>query len=301
MGKIQYSDLVKKRMSIYFNKNKSDEIFFTKAMEFLNENFIWDKTSLVSQGNKPRFIMKQENRIITRLVPCRKKLEIRVQKLKGKEIKGINSLSDFGFKEKIYKSRDGEPCDYMVINMDSLEKIYSLKKIKTNEVFLPIEQKELNEENTFATEIEEIEHLINSKKLTNTEKETIIKIRIGQGEFRDKLIKKWKGCQLTGCEHITLLKASHIKPWKDSDNRERLDVNNGLLLTPTYDTLFDKGFISFDKEGIMLVSDEIKPFMQTLTGSKKQNNIILSKKQEKYMAYHRDEIYKENNKKNIEG
>ncbi|MBN3196126.1 HNH endonuclease [Pectobacterium versatile] len=301
MGKIQYSDLVKKRMSIYFNKKKSDEIFFTKAMEFLNENFIWDKTSLVSQGNKPRFIMKQENRIITRLVPCRKKLEIRVQKLKGKEIKGINSLSDFGFKEKIYKSRDGEPCDYMVINMDSLEKIYSLKKIKTNEVFLPIEQKELNEENTFATEIEEIEHLINSKKLTNTEKETIIKIRIGQGAFRDKLIKKWKGCQLTGCEHITLLKASHIKPWKDSDNRERLDVNNGLLLTPTYDTLFDKGFISFDKEGIMLVSDEIKPFMQTLTGSKKQNNIILSKKQEKYMAYHRDEIYKENNKKNIEG
>ncbi|MCL6373433.1 HNH endonuclease [Pectobacterium atrosepticum] len=292
MGKIQYSDLVKKRMSIYFNKKKSDEIFFTKAMEFLNENFIWDKTSLVSQGNKPRFIMKQENRIITRLVPCRKKLEIRVQKLKGKEIKGINSLSDFGFKEKIYKSRDGEPCDYMVINMDSLEKIYSLKKIKTNEVFLPIEQKELNEENTFATEIEEIEHLINSKKLTNTEKETIIKIRIGQGAFRDKLIKKWKGCQLTGCEHITLLKASHIKPWKDSDNRERLDVNNGLLLTPTYDTLFDKGFISFDKEGIMLVSDEIKSFMQTLTGSKKQNNIILSKKQEKYMAYHRDEIYK---------
>lgn len=185
----------------------------------------------------------------------------------------------------------------MVLNIDSLEKLHNLIKIKENSVFLPIEKKELNKEKYFTTEIEEIEYSINSNNLTDTEKETIIKIRVGQGKFRDRLIKKWGGCQLTGCEHITLLKASHIKPWKDSDSLERLDVNNGLLLTPTYDTLFDKGFISFDKEGIMLVSDEIKPFMQIVIGSKKPKNITLSKEQEKYMAYHRNEIYKGNNKK----
>ncbi|GKW13008.1 HNH endonuclease [Pectobacterium sp. IFB5596] len=294
MEKIKISPTVEKRMKIYFNGKDQVKFFFEKSMDFLNENFSWKNTSLVSQGNKPKFIMKKEDRRTIRLIPYKKNLEIHVNK---KEIKGIENLIHFGFEKKTYKDAKGIPHDYMVLNIDSLEKLHNLIKIKENSVFLPIEKKELNKEKYFTTEIEEIEYSIDSNNLTDTEKETIIKIRVGQGKFRDRLIKKWGGCQLTGCEHITLLKASHIKPWKDSDSLERLDVNNGLLLTPTYDTLFDKGFISFDKEGIMLVSDEIKPFMQIVIGSKKPKNIPLSKEQEKYMAYHRNEIYKGNNKK----
>ncbi|POW24991.1 HNH endonuclease [Pectobacterium atrosepticum] len=296
MEEIRRSELVKKRMSIYFNKNKSDEIFFIEAMEFLNENFSWKKTSLVSKGNKPRFRMMQNNGIKTTLIPCRKKLEIHVQK---KEIKGINNLTHFGFKTKTYKSATGIPCDYMVLNIDSLEKIHNLKKIKTNGVFLPIGKKHSNKENTFPTEIEKKEYLIDVNSLTDTEKEAIIKIRVGQGKFRDSLIKKWGECQLTGCAHLALLKASHIKPWKDSDNIERLDVNNGLLLTPLYDELFDKGFISFDKEGVMQVSDEIEPLMKILTGMSISKNITISREQEKYMKHHRNKVYKGNNKKAI--
>lgn len=91
--------------------------------------------------------------------------------------------------------------------------------------------------------------------LSETEKDAIIKARVGQGLFRHKLIEYWKGCSVTQCHTLPLLIASHIKPWRKSDNIQRLDVFNGLLLTPNIDKLFDKGYISFDKKGQMIYSD----------------------------------------------
>lgn len=88
---------------------------------------------------------------------------------------------------------------------------------------------------------------MNLSAIEQTTKEQIIESRIGQGEFRKKLINKWnKKCSISNCELLEILIASHIKPWKFSNNLERLDENNGLLLSPTYDKLFDKGFISFN-------------------------------------------------------
>lgn len=95
------------------------------------------------------------------------------------------------------------------------------------------------------------------KNLPTTEREAVVHSRIGQGEFRNRLIHYWKGCAVTGCKRLEILRASHIKPWRDSDNRERLDVHNGLLLAPNLDAAFDKGFISFDDDGSILISSKL--------------------------------------------
>ncbi|MCK5468718.1 MAG: HNH endonuclease [Cyclobacteriaceae bacterium] len=106
--------------------------------------------------------------------------------------------------------------------------------------------------------LEDIElHKIEFKTLDKTEQESVVKSRIGQGAFRENLIKLWGCCAVTGVKNLSLLKASHIKPWRDSTNQERLDRYNGFLLTPNLDELFDAGFITFDPDGLIKVSKEL--------------------------------------------
>ena len=95
----------------------------------------------------------------------------------------------------------------------------------------------------------------NNPQLAQTEKESLIKSRMGQGIFRSRLITYWKGCSVTLCQTFPLLLASHIKPWRKADNFQRLDVYNGLLLTPNLDKLFDLGYISFNEKGKIICSD----------------------------------------------
>jgi hypothetical protein len=106
--------------------------------------------------------------------------------------------------------------------------------------------------------IDDIEAIIKDKIISKTEKEQLISARIGQGNYRDKLINLWKKCAVSKCEMTELLIASHIKPWKESTNKERLDRYNGLLLLPNYDKLFDKGLISFEDNGKIIISRLIK-------------------------------------------
>jgi hypothetical protein len=93
--------------------------------------------------------------------------------------------------------------------------------------------------------------------LTVTEKEAIIKSRRGQGIYRTNSIKLWKTCSITGFTKTDVLIASHVKPWKVSDNIERIDPFNSLLLVPTLDKLFDKGYIGFETNGKILISKRI--------------------------------------------
>lgn len=106
------------------------------------------------------------------------------------------------------------------------------------------------EDNIFSDSgaLQDIEEFkITHKELTETAREAIVQSRIGQGIFRDNLKKYWgEKCAITGCELVKTLKASHIKPWRCSNNIERLDVYNGLLLIPNLDSAFDYGYISFD-------------------------------------------------------
>ena len=87
-----------------------------------------------------------------------------------------------------------------------------------------------------------------------------------------------------------MLIASHIKPWSDADLEERVDVNNGLLLCPNHDWLFDKGYISFDEEGKIMFSAKLNEVNQIFMNVDKNKAINMSQKTRKYMEYHREKI-----------
>lgn len=90
--------------------------------------------------------------------------------------------------------------------------------------------------------------------LPETEKQAIVLARRGQGLFKRRVMAIEHACRVTGVNQEEHLVASHSKPWRDSDNEERLDGENGLLLTPNIDHLFDRGFISFEDRGQLIIS-----------------------------------------------
>lgn len=127
-----------------------------------------------------------------------------------------------------------------------------------------------------------------------TEKKAIIQSRVGQGKFRDLLIEYWSGtCAITGTTSRPMLRASHIKPWRDSNNAERLDPFNGLLLAPSHDAAFDAGLISFADTGSMLVSSEISEDQLLRIGI---NPTATLRKTERlhfsYLEHHRSHVFK---------
>lgn len=91
-----------------------------------------------------------------------------------------------------------------------------------------------------------------------TDRQALVKARVGQGIFRDQVLRLWSyECAVTGCGVQQALRASHIKPWSISTDQERLDPYNGLPLLATLDALFDKHLIAFDRTGRMLVSPDL--------------------------------------------
>ena len=100
----------------------------------------------------------------------------------------------------------------------------------------------------------ECEQISESRQLPETEKQALIKARRGQGLFRKNVGHIEHFSRVTRVDRPEHLIASHIKPWRESDNYERLFEGNGLLLTPTVDHLFDRGFISFENSGELLIS-----------------------------------------------
>lgn len=91
-------------------------------------------------------------------------------------------------------------------------------------------------------------------KVPDTERAALVRARIGQGLFKDRVSKIESRCRVTGVTNPAHLIASHCKPWRDANNEERLNGENGLLLTPTIDHLFDRGFIGFENTGRLIVS-----------------------------------------------
>lgn len=126
---------------------------------------------------------------------------------------------------------------------------------------------------------------------TETEKEQIIKSRIGQAEFKKSLLKHEKKCQLCGVMDVRFLIASHIKPWSNSNSGERLDSDNGLLLCPNHDALFDKGYISFDDTGKILISLSIDSNLKLFLNINEQIQLHMNESQKKYMKWHRENLF----------
>jgi predicted restriction endonuclease len=138
---------------------------------------------------------------------------------------------------------------------------------------------------------EDVEKVSKDDSVSETEKESLIKSRLGQGAFRKDLVEYWQGCAVTSYQSSKLLVASHIKPWRSSDNKERMDKYNGLLLIPNLDKAFDQGFMSFKKNGAVLISELLhKPI---LLGIKSDFKIKISEQHQEYLEYHRDIVFVE--------
>jgi predicted restriction endonuclease len=140
----------------------------------------------------------------------------------------------------------------------------------------------------------EVEKQIEEKRLPAETREQLVKARIGQGSYRQKLLEESSECIITRVNDERILMASHIKPWSVSDDNEKIDHNNGLVLTPTYDKLFDQGFISFENDGVVLLSPYISPLnLKKLNLVKgKRYSIPPSDRRKEYLQYHRDHIFK---------
>lgn len=143
-------------------------------------------------------------------------------------------------------------------------------------------------------EVEQEEEIMSSDRNEN-KKRNLIDARQGQGEYRRKLLEDCHYCPFTLVNDERLLIASHIKPWVDSNDKEKVDPKNGFALTPTYDKLFDKGFITFDSDKKLVVSPWISPMNQNrlkIYDGKLIRFLQLDAKREHYLKYHREHVFK---------
>lgn len=143
----------------------------------------------------------------------------------------------------------------------------------------------------FGSDVEaDIDAILNDTNLSKTERLNLVKSRIGQGTFRQKLLKYWKTCAATGFKDTSMLVASHIKPWRACSNEERLDPFNGLLLTPNLDKAFDAGFITFAPNGSVSLSPLLtEPEKLGITTDLR---VQLIGPHEQFMSFHRTIVFR---------
>lgn len=133
----------------------------------------------------------------------------------------------------------------------------------------------------------------NDSSIRETERLALICARNGQGLFRDRVSKIETRCRITGVENPVHLIASHCKPWRDSSNDERLNGENGLLLTPSVDHLFDRGFIGFEDSGKLIVSPVAhKPSLERMGIETKMvvNVGAFTSGQKQFLEFHRNAV-----------
>ena len=128
--------------------------------------------------------------------------------------------------------------------------------------------------------------------IETTDRQAPITARRGQGLFKERVMLIERRCRITGVDNPVHLRASHCKPWRDSNNEERLDGENGLLLTPSIDHLFDRGFISFQGDGALIVSPVAHhPSLERMGVPTSAVNVgAFSSGQRRFLEYHRDAV-----------
>jgi predicted restriction endonuclease len=138
--------------------------------------------------------------------------------------------------------------------------------------------------------------IVQDAGVRETDRIAIVHARSGQGIFKERVSKIETRCRITGVDNPTHLIASHCKPWRDSSNEERLNGENGLLLTPSIDHLFDRGFISFESDGKLIVSPVAhRPSLEKMGVI--TNNITnvgsFTSGQKNFLEYHRSSVFLE--------
>jgi putative restriction endonuclease len=131
-------------------------------------------------------------------------------------------------------------------------------------------------------------------------REQMVRARLNQQFFRETVLSSYlQRCCITGINISTLLIASHIKPWAESDPKtERTNPCNGLCLNALHDKAFDKGLITVLPSYIVRVSSRLKSqatndFIGLLVLCDGQS-IQLPKKfipHREFLEYHNDRIF----------
>lgn len=226
-------------------------------------------------------------------------------KLSGSSIykytRAVNTVSNEMIERKVLNKSLLEmnlvEIDIAIINILSNE--YFLKKnsvgnnmysnaIKQFRYFTLESQEDDEEEKKIVKRISE------STRIRQTEKDILIKARVGQGKYRSNLLNKYEGkCIVTGIDKSKLLVASHIKPWAICENNERIDTENGLLLSANIDRLFDSGLITFNDEGGMKISSFLGVANEARLHISKESKADLraTKRLLVYLEYHRDVLF----------
>ncbi len=156
---------------------------------------------------------------------------------------------------------------------------------------IPVE--ELNSEPDGSTLADDLGEILLTPSPDRTTIKALVDARIGQGQFRQSVLKLWNGrCAVTGATTLVAIRASHIKPWRSSTNAERLDPHNGLPLVASLDSLFDAGLISFDTDGQMRVSPSLSRAEQSIFGLGKSLLRKPSGATAEYLEHHWAEIFK---------
>lgn len=197
--------------------------------------------------------------------------------------------------------RQGDQKDDVILFLDEFCRLNNLKMPELGEetalTNIPSDSSENDKAEKIQLEIESqaIEKEIENKNLVGTDKLAVVRARVNQGLFRERLLRKYNKCCICGVDEESLLVASHIKPWVDSTPKERVDDNNGLLLCPNHDKLFDRGFISFDDDGSILISESLSENNRMFLNVNSDIKIMLDPAVQEYMKYHRENIFCDNN------
>ena len=225
---------------------------------FINETPIIDNNQKFQIEDIPSYRITAKEIDVTLLPTDERNFEIK--KAKEKDDGGIGSQSAIWYAEK------------------SLE----VKKDVINYIY------------EFQNKFNNIETAINSDSLVGIEKERLVRQRCNQGDFRELMISKHKKCCLCGVNSPDLLVASHIKPWSSSTKFEKLDSNNGLLLCPNHDYVFDRGYISFDNQGKIIISDYLDQNNRMFLNINSNMQIKVDEEMVKYLKYHKENILRVN-------
>lgn len=143
--------------------------------------------------------------------------------------------------------------------------------------------------NLTGTENNKEEHVIHGQL------ETLRESRNGQGRYREQLLDQCHFCPFTMISDERLLIASHIKPWVVSTDEEKIDPFNGYMLSPMYDKLFDKGFITFTEKKHVILSEFISSRTWKLIGLKNDEyvqSLPMDEKRIKYLNFHHESVFK---------
>ncbi len=180
--------------------------------------------------------------------------------------------------------------------------LFQISEALFNKLRIEFLQKENNTPVDKLDQTQDLFDILSNSDISETECETLYMARVGQWKFREKLIRKYKWCAVTWIKELGIVIASHIKPWKLSNNYERMDVDNGLLLSPNFDKLFDRCLISFSDEGkIVIFHKDTEIILNWLWISILNDELIMgpNKKQKEYLKKHRELCEKKHNSMGI--